>query len=62
MGISWLKSKTLWGTLLAVFGYLSQTDVLAVLPVKVAAVVTSIGAVLAAVGIRAAIAKNGEGQ
>lgn len=54
-------SKTIWGTLLAVLGYLAQPEVLAVLPEKVAAIVTAIGVVLGAIGVRHAIAKNGTG-
>lgn len=50
--------KTITGAVLTVLGYLLQPDVLAVLPEKVAAVITAIGAVLAAVGIRHAIAKG----
>lgn len=55
------KSKTVWGAVLAVIGYLSDPNVLAVLPPKVAAILTAIGIVLGAVGARAAIAKYGVG-
>jgi hypothetical protein len=50
------------GTLIAVFGYLADPSVLAVLPPKVAAVVTGLGIILAAFGARAAVAKNGTGS
>ena len=58
---SWFTSKTIWGALLTVFGYLTQPGVLSVLPEKIAAVVTSIGVVLAAIGVRTAIAKSAVG-
>lgn len=54
-----VKSKTLWGTLLAVLGFLSQPSVLAVLPEKVAAVITAVGVVLGVFGLRVAVAKSG---
>lgn len=50
--------KTISGTVLAVLGYLLQPEVLAVLPSQVAGIVSAIGVVLAAVGIRHAIAKG----
>jgi len=56
------KSKTVWGALIAVFGYLADPSVLAVLPPKVAAVVTGLGIILSAFGARDAIAKNGTGS
>lgn len=52
-------SKTIWGTLTAAFGYLSQPDVLAILPEKWAKVITVIGGILLAIGLRDAQAKNG---
>jgi hypothetical protein len=55
------KSKTVWGVLIAVFGYLADPGVLAVLPPKVAAIITGLGIILGAVGAREAIAKNGSG-
>lgn len=54
-----LRSKTMWGTLLAAIAYLSSPEVLAILPPKWAAVVTTIGGLLAAIGVRDAIAGNG---
>lgn len=54
-----IKSNTIWGVLTAVFGYLSSPDVLAILPPKVAAVVTGLGIIWGAVGARNAIAKHG---
>ena len=59
MAFNVLKSKTVWGAVLAVIGYLLQPDVLAVLPDVVASVVTAIGALLAAIGMRQAVAKSG---
>ena len=52
-------SKTIWGALVAAFGYLSKPDVLAMLPEKWASVVTVIGGIILAIGARDAIAKNG---
>lgn len=49
--------KTITGALIAAFGYISQPQVLAVLPEKVAGVVTALGGLLAALGLRHAIAK-----
>lgn len=49
--------KTISGALLTAFGYLSQPDVLAVLPTNVAAIITAVGIVLGAFGIRTALAK-----
>jgi hypothetical protein len=54
-----LKSKTVWGVIIAVLGFLSQPQVLALLPEKVGAIIIAIGTVLGAFGIRAAIAKSG---
>jgi hypothetical protein len=59
LNFSMLTSKTIWGTVIALVGYLLQPNVLAVLPEKVAGIITAIGGLLAAVGIRAAIAGNG---
>lgn len=53
------KSKTVWGALIAVIGYLLQPDVLAVLPGTVASIVTAIGALLSAIGLRLAVEKSG---
>lgn len=53
------KSKTVWGVIVAVLGYLAQPQVLALLPEKVAAIVTGLGIILGGFGIRAAIAKSG---
>ena len=49
--------KTILGGFIAVVGYLSQPDVLAVLPHKAASVVTAIGVLLGTIGARHAIAK-----
>ena len=54
-----LKSKTVWGVIIAVVGFLSQPEVLALLPEKAAAVIIAIGTVLGAFGLRAAVAKSG---
>lgn len=48
----WLKSLTVQGSLLAALGYLARPEVLALLPEKYAAVVTAVGAVAAAFGLR----------
>ena len=50
--------KTLTGCLLVVIGTLSEPEILAVLPEKVAQVVVAIGAVLAVFGLRHAQAKT----
>jgi hypothetical protein len=50
--------KTITGGLLAVLGYLSQPEVLAVLPEKWASVVIAVGMLLGVFGIRHAIAKR----
>lgn len=49
--------KTISGALLTAFGYVSQPDVMALLPTKWAAWVMAIGGVLGAIGIRHAVAK-----
>jgi hypothetical protein len=49
--------KTLTGSVVAAFGYLSQPQVLAILPQKAAGIITALGALLAAIGVRHAIAK-----
>ena len=54
-----LTSKTIWGTIIALVGFLTQPNVLAVLPQKVAAIIGAVGVILAAVGARDAIAKSG---
>ncbi len=59
---SHFTSKTIWGGIVATLGYLSQPEVFAVLPKKVAAVVMGIGTILSITGAREAIAKNGSGQ
>lgn len=51
-----IKTRTVLGAVLAVIGYLAQPEVLAVLPAKVAAIVTAIGIILGTIGARAAIA------
>jgi hypothetical protein len=51
--------KTITGAIVAAVGYLARPDVLHVLPPKVAAVVQAAGAVLAIIGLRHAIAKQG---
>ncbi len=60
--VNLLKTRTVLGAVLAVIGYLAQPEVLAVLPAKVASVVTAIGLVLSAIGVRAAIEKSGPAQ
>jgi hypothetical protein len=49
--------KSITGAIVAILGYLSQPSVLAVLPEKVASIIIAVGALLAVVGIRLAIAK-----
>lgn len=58
---SGLTSKTIWGAIIAVLGYILKPEVLAVLPEKAAAVVTGLGIILGVFGIRSAVAKNGKG-
>lgn len=57
-----LFSKTVIGAVIAVVGKLSDPSILALMPAKAAAVVTGVGMILGAFGVRAAIAKNGNGQ
>jgi hypothetical protein len=52
-----LVSKTVWGAILWVIGFLTQPGVLSALPEKVAAVIQAVGIVLGAIGVRHAIAK-----
>ena len=59
MAFNVLKSKTVWGAVIAVIGYLLQPEVLAILPEVVASIVTAVGALLAAIGLRQAVAKSG---
>ena len=59
MAFNVLKSKTVWGAVIAVIGYLLQPEVLAVLPDVAASIVSAIGALLAAIGMRQAVAKSG---
>lgn len=54
MKLGW---KSISGAFVAAFGYVSQPAVLAVLPEKVAHLITAAGAVLTVIGIRHAIAK-----
>lgn len=60
--MNFLKSKTFWGTIIAAFGYIDQAAQSGLLPPKVAAVITGLGAILAALGLRQAISKNGKGE
>jgi hypothetical protein len=50
--LDWLKSKQIWGALLTVIGYLTQPQVLDVLPKDVGAVISAVGVVLFAIGNR----------
>lgn len=59
---NFFASKTIWGTVILVLGWMSNPEVLNVLPPKVAAIVSGIGALLASIGLRHAIAKNGQGK
>ncbi|MGK2854579.1 MAG: hypothetical protein ACSLE3_10860 [Microbacteriaceae bacterium] len=47
-----IKSKTVWGLLVVVIGYLLQPDVLAILPEQIAEFLRVIGGLLAALGLR----------
>jgi hypothetical protein len=51
--------KTVTGAIVGAIGWLSRPEVLAILPEKVASIVAAAGAVLAAIGVRHAIAKVG---
>lgn len=50
--MNWLKSTSVIGILTALAGVITSPDVLAILPPKVATVLTAIGAALGAFGIR----------
>jgi hypothetical protein len=52
-------SKTIWGAIIGLVGWLAQPDVLALLPEKTAAIITAVGGLLAAIGLRSAVAANG---
>lgn len=54
--------KTITGAVVTALGWLAQPQVLQLLPEKVSYIVTAAGAVLTAVGIRHAVAKNAAGQ
>lgn len=54
-----LKSKTIWGAVLAILGWLFSPDTLGVMPETVAAIMQAIGSLLAAIGLRGAVAKSG---
>jgi hypothetical protein len=54
--------KTVTGAIVGAIGWLSRPEVLAILPEKVASIVAAAGAVLAAIGVRHAIAKVGGGR
>lgn len=58
MKLGW---KSITGAVVAAVGYLAQPDVLAVLPHKVASVITAAGGVLAVFGVRHAIDKAARG-
>ncbi len=54
-GYSWWKSKTVWGSILFAAGRV-------IVDRSPASWLTNVGAVVAAIGARGAIAKNGEGK
>lgn len=54
-----LKSRTVWGTIIAVAGALASPEVLAILPQKWAAIITAIGVVVGAIGMRIAVQNSG---
>ena len=56
MNFNLFASNTIRGVLLAIIGFLTQPSVLGILPAKVAAIITAIGALLGAIGLRNAIA------
>jgi dolichol kinase len=55
---NWLTSKTWWGTVAAAIGVILSPAVLGTLPVKTASIISTIGGVLAVLGLRDAIAKG----
>lgn len=54
--ITWLKSKTFWGVIVALLGVLSDPTILAFFPANVAHILVAIGAALTALGLKGAIA------
>ena len=62
LSFNMLKSKTIWGVLLAILGWLLDPNVMAILPEAVAMVAQAVGLFLAAIGVRDAIAVNGVGS
>lgn len=57
-------SKTIWGAVIAAAGFVAtnQAQLVALLPHSLGVYVTAIGGILAAIGARDAIAKNGSGN
>lgn len=62
MRLSWLKSKTVWGAIVAGVGILTDPAVFALLPREITGPIVVAGAILKVIGERAAIAKNGTGR
>lgn len=50
--------KTITGAVVAAFGFISQPQVLAIMPEKFAGIVIGLGGLLSAIGIRHAIKKQ----
>lgn len=54
-----LKSKSVWGIVTLLVGFLAQPAVLAILPERASAILAAVGGLVAAIGYRDAIAKSG---
>lgn len=54
--ITWLKSKTFWGVAMVILGALLDPTILNVIPANWAHVLQVLGAALAALGLRSAVA------
>lgn len=50
--------KSILGAVVTAVGYLSQPDVLALLPHTAASIVSAVGGVLSVIGLRAAVSKT----
>lgn len=59
LAFSLMKSKSVWGVFVAVVAWLLSPEVLALMPETIAHVLQGVGAFLAAIGFRNAIAVNG---
>ena len=54
-----LKSKSIWGVVVLIVGFLAQPTILAILPAKASAILAAVGGLVAAIGYRDAVAKSG---